>query len=271
MNRPSTFVLTGSASGIGRHLTDTLVRRGSHVLASDVRLDALQAQAEASGWPAEQTRLAKLDVRDPVAWDQVLDEALAAFGHVDVVMNIAGYLHPGYVHQVEPEQVHRHFDINAKGVIFGSRAAAQRMIRQGHGHIINISSMAGLVPVPGLALYSASKYAVRAFSLAVAQELRPHGVSVTVICLDPVETPMLELQKDYREAAITFSASRILTVEDVARVILGPVLTRRPLQVIVPWHRGWLARLVDTFPELATTLYPLFQHRGLDRQANTRR
>ena len=75
------------------------------------------------------------------------------------------------------EDVHRHFDVNVKGVIFGTRAAAARMIPQGHGHVVNIASMAALAPIPGLALYSASKYAVRAFSLAAAEELRAHGVA----------------------------------------------------------------------------------------------
>lgn len=95
------------------------------------------------------------------------------------------------------------------------------MVRQGHGHIVNVASLG---PIPGIALYSASKYAVRSFSLAAAQELRAHGVAVTTVCPDAVKTPMFDHQIAYREAALTFTAPRVLRVEEVSRVILGKVL-----------------------------------------------
>src|SRR5205085_5137897 len=133
---------------------------------------------------------------------------VTTYGRVDVLMNVAGYLLPGYIHETSADQIERHMDINAKGLMLGTQAAARVMVRQGQGHIINIASMAALAPVPGLCCYSASKYAVRAFSLAVAQELRPHGVYVTAVCPDAVQTPMLDLQVDYQEAAMTFSGRR---------------------------------------------------------------
>ncbi len=107
---------------------------------------------------------------------------------------------------------------------------------------------------PGLALYSASKYAVRAFSLAAAEDLRPHGVAVTTVCPDAVKTPMFDHQIGYREAALTFTAPKVLSVEEVSRVILGKVLARRPLIVAIPRWRGWLARLADLFPSTAKIL-----------------
>src|SRR5205823_4569252 len=111
-----------------------------------------------------------------------------------------------------------------------------------HGHIINIASMAALAPIPGISLYSASKYAVRGFSLAAAQELRAHGVYVTVVCPDAVQTPMLDAQLAHDEAAATFSGPRLLTVEEVGRAIIGQGLARRPLEIYLPPSRGWLAR-----------------------------
>jgi len=202
------FVLTGCASGIGRKMADTLLRQGHQVMATDLRLEVLQAEAQALGWPADRVRLQALDVRDGAAWERVLDQAWRDFGQVDVVMNIAGYLKPGYVAEMDAAEIDRHFDINTKGVAFGSRAAARRMVAQGHGHIVNIASIAALMPVPGLAYYSASKFAVRALSIAMAEELKPKNVYVTAVCPDPVQTPMLDLQKDYEAASLTFSAPR---------------------------------------------------------------
>ena len=127
----------------------------------------------------------------------MLDRAEEAWGEIDVVMNIAGVIRPGEIRSIQAEDVDYHFDINVKGLIFGTRAAAQRMIPRGRGHIINVASLASMAPIPGLGLYSASKYAVRGFSLSAAEELRHHGIAVTTVCPDAVDTPMVDKQLDY--------------------------------------------------------------------------
>jgi 3-oxoacyl-[acyl-carrier protein] reductase len=270
MTNTKTFVLTGCASGIGQHLADVLVVQGHRVLATDINLAALEEHARAQGWPTDRVRVRKLDVRDPAAWTQLFQEAVSTFGSVDVLMNVAGYLQPGWVHAAALEEVDRHLDINTKGVIFGTQAAAQLMVQQQRGHIINFGSLAALAAVPGLALYSASKFAVRAFSLAAAYELRPHGVYVTVVCPDAVQTPMLDLQTGYEEAVLTFSAPRLLTVDHIAHVILKRVLPRKPIEIFIPARRGWLARFVDLFPRTSFVLVPLFQRGARARQARLR-
>lgn len=250
----TTFVLTGSASGIGKHLTSVLLRQGHRVIATDVNVDAVDAPERH-----------RLDVRDPEAWERVLDAA----GEVDVLMNIAGCLRPGWVHEVRPEDVHLQLDVNVKGVMFGTRAAARRMAARGRGHILNFASLAALAPIPGLSVYSASKYAVRSFSLAAAQELRPRGVYVTVICPDAVQTPMLEAQKHAPEAAMTFSAPRLLTVRDVEHAVMR-ALAKKPLELFIPRRRGWLARLADLFPRVTLWAGEGLRRRGLQRQAQLR-
>src|SRR5262249_26511003 len=157
------------------------------------------------GFRGERVLLCKLDVRREDDWDRAMDAAATAFGGIDVVLNIAGALRPGYVHELAAQDIDLHLDVNVKGVVLGTRAAARRMIPAHKGHIINFGSLASLVPVPGLSLYSASKFAVRGFSLAAANELARYGIAVTVVLPDAVATPMLDLQVDYDEAAMTFS------------------------------------------------------------------
>lgn len=268
MTRPDRFLITGCASGIGRHLASTLAEHGHRVCATDVDEDALATAA--ADWPAERLRLAKLDVTDPAAWDEVSGAAAAAWEGLDVVMNVAGFLRPAEVRAVTDADVHRHFDVNVKGVVFGTRAAAARMIPQGHGHVVNMASLASLAPIPGIALYSASKYAVRAFSLAAAEELRPHGIAVTAVCPDAVRTPMLALQVDYEEAALTFTAPRFLTVDEISEVILGRVLRKRPLLVSVPRRRALLARFADLFPSTTKLLAAVLRRQGRARQQQFR-
>lgn len=267
---PDRFLITGCASGIGRHLAETLLERGARVVATDIDSDALTAHAEQEGWPEDQVRLQRLDVTDPKDWERVSQHAVETWGRLDVVMNVAGYLRPSAIAEATDEDVHRHFDINVKGVIFGTRTAARRMIPQKQGHIINIASLASLAPIPGIGLYSASKYAVRGFSLAAAEELRPHGIAVSTVCPDAVQTPMLDLQVDYDEAALTFTAPRFLTVEGVGRVVLGRVLKKRPLLVAFPRRRAWLARLADLFPSTASLIANQLQRQGLKRQQEWR-
>jgi 3-oxoacyl-[acyl-carrier protein] reductase len=269
-NAETVFVLTGCASGIGRHMADVLVSRGHKVFATDIDVDALTQHVRSRAWSADRMRACRLDVRDVEGWDEVIRQAVDAFGRLDVLMNIAGYLRPGHVHETSSDEVHRQIDVNAKGVIFGTQAAARYMVRQRHGHIINVGSFSSLAPIPGIAVYCASKYAVRGFSLAAAQELRPFGVYVSLVCPEVVQTPMLDLQKNYSESAVVFSAPRFLSVEDVADVIVYRVLPRKPLEVFVPRARGRLVRLLDFFPRLTGIAWPILRRRGLARQRQVR-
>lgn len=261
------FLVTGAAGGIGAALTALLARRGDNVLATDLGRDALEARARAQAWPAERVRLARLDVADAAAWEVVFDEAELAFGRVDVLYNIAGYLKAGGVRDLDVEDIGRHLNVNARGVILGTRAAARRMAPARRGHIVNIASMAALAPVPGLALYSASKHAARAFSIAAAEELRACGVAVTVVCPDAVATPMLDRQVRDPAAALTFSGGRILSVEEVAAFLAGPTLERRPVEAAFPASRAWLARVANLAPGFAALVRPWLERRGLARQS----
>ena len=166
---------------------------------------------------------------------------------LDRLFNIAAYLKPGYIHETDPQEIDRHIDINVKGLIIGSQLAAKHMVEQGKGHIVNIASLGGIAPIPGIALYSTSKFAVRGFSLALAQELKPLGVKVTVICPDAIQTPMLALQEDYDEAALTFSGPKALSLEDIEKIVFAEVLPNAPIEVTLPWQRGALAKLGGAF------------------------
>ncbi len=194
------MLLTGCASGIGRHLTGALSARGTRLLATDLDEAALGGEAVARRWDPARVALHRLDVRREDDWEAALDAAARVHGSPSTiaVMNIAGYLQPAYVADIATRDVDHHFDVNAKGVVLGTSAAARRMIPARAGHIINIGSLASLAPVPGLSLYCASKFAVRGFTLAAALEpCARHGVAVTLVMPDAVETPMLDKQVDY--------------------------------------------------------------------------
>ncbi len=254
-----TVFLTGAASGIGRALAEALLARGDRVFACDRDSDAL---ATLSG---EALCRETFDVRDPAAWDAALVRCVDRFGPIDVLLNVAGVIRPGFVADISVDDIEFHLDINTRGVILGSRAALPHLRRPG-GHLVNVASLAGIAPVPGLALYSASKFAVRGFTLAIASELEELGLKVSCVCPDAVQTPMLDLQLDHAAAAMTFSGSRVLTVEEVCALILGPVLERAPREVTIPRRRGWLAKLASAFPGVDRGLLAGLRARGERRR-----
>ncbi len=265
------FVITGCASGIGRHLAERAVAAGHAVLATDINLAPLADIAAQGAWPSPRVTIAQLDVRDPVAWQTIVQQAVDAWGRIDVLLNVAGIVLPGNVHEISAEQMVAHLDVNARGAMLGTQAAARQMVKQRSGHIVNIASLAGVAPIPGIAPYTASKFAVRGFSLAVAHELAQHGVNVSCICPDAVETPMLDQEMSHDASALAFSARRILTVEEIGRVVFDRVLVHRPLEVLVPRSRGWLAKLTSALPWTAGWILPSLTRGSRRRQAEYRR
>ena len=256
--------LTGSASGLGLHLTECFIRRGYFVIATDINIEQLLAKAQERLWPAERLSTHKLDVRNGDDWREILDHVKQRWGGVDYLFNIAGVIKPGYLYDVSESDINIHLDINVKGVMLGCRIISEHMLQRSSGHIINIASTAGLAPIPGIGLYSASKFAVRAYTLALAEELRPYQVAVSVVCPDAIETPMLEKQLDFDEAAMTFSGGKTLTVGDLERAVFSQVLPHKPLELCLPLDRSTMAKAANLFPSVTQFVAKQMKRKGLD-------
>jgi 3-oxoacyl-[acyl-carrier protein] reductase len=269
------ILLTGCASGIGRSVARRLFAEGHTVMATDVDEAGLRAASETDGWTDPARVLVRaLDVRDPNAWRAAMGAVVERWGRLDVLMNIAGILVPVWAHEATDQDVDRTLDINAKGMMHGTNAALRHMIPRKQGHIVNVASIGGVVPVPGIALYSASKHASRAYSVAVAQEVRKHNVFVTAICPAVVETPMMDLQIDREEAAFTFSGRRALTVDEVTSAIVDRAMRTKPLEMIldVPWSGQSLAAKVgNALPTLAFWMSGTVAKLGRAEQKRLRR
>jgi 3-oxoacyl-[acyl-carrier protein] reductase len=268
-------LVTGCASGIGRGLAQRLYARGDTVIATDIDEPGLQAAAREGGWTnPDRIVLRRLDVRDPKGWEQMVDEIVTRWGVLDVLVNVAGFLVPVWAKDATTADVDRTFDINAKGLIHGTNAAIRQMVAQKHGHVVNVASVAGLVPVPGLALYSASKHAARAYSIAAGQEVREHGVFVTAICPTVVATPMMDIQIDREEAAFVFSGKRALTVDEVVTAIVERAMVKKPLELVldVPWSgQGAVARAGNIFPGIGLALQKYIRKTGRSNQEKLKR
>lgn len=260
-------IVTGAASGIGRALVAELSRRGHIVHATDIDEKALQRTAEQLCWREPSVLIRRHDVRDAESWQGIVEEAAGCQGGLDLLINVAGVVRPEFIHELSPANISLQLDVNTKGMILGTRAAAEVMIPHRRGHIVNVGSMASLAPVPGLSIYCASKFAIRGFTLAIAQELRQHQIAVTLVCPDAVDTPMVDYQVDFSAAALTFSGSRILKTDEVVRVITDQVLVKKPVEVAFPWDRAIVARLSAYLPKrMLDWLFKGLSSKGLQKQ-----
>lgn len=246
-------------------MAGVLGKAGHRLVLTDIDEAGMRALVIEHGW---QTRddilLQKLDVRDAAGWQALVDMAVDRFGAIDHMLNIAGFLRAGYVHDIDTDVIDKHIDINVKGMMYATRAGARQMVKQQRGHILNVASIAAVCHVPGLATYCASKHAVRGFSLSVAHELRKHHVDVTVFCPDAVETPMLKQQEAHPEAAMTFGGGRGLSLQEVEVAMLR-AMQERPLEVVlqVPGSgRAFGAKLANFFPALTRLAQARMQAQG---------
>jgi 3-oxoacyl-[acyl-carrier protein] reductase len=261
-----TFLLTGCASGIGRHLASCLNKQGARVFATDIDFDTLQQEGATLGWNTDRIQVRLLDVRDPAQWERIVAEVVQRWGRLDVLINIAGVSLNAAIHQASVERINLHIDVNTKGTLFGCRFASAQMVEQGGGHIINFASLSSFVPTPYMSLYNASKFAVRGFSHAIAEELAPHKVYVSAVCPDAIDTPMLQHEALEPDAALNFAGSRIYTVEDIERLIFRRVLPRRPREVLLAGFLTPLTRLIVAYPGITRPLIPIFRRKGAKRQ-----
>ena len=232
---------------------------GHRVMATDVAAPDVQA-----------TVVRRLDVTSHDAWHSAVESVIRRWGGLDVLMNLAGIAKAGQFVDLDPSEIDRHFAVNVTGPMHGVHAAVPHMLERGSGHIVNVGSLAAVAPVPGIALYSSTKFALRGFTLALAAELRGSGVAVTAVHPDLVDTPMIAEQVDQPEAAYSFSGPRMLTADEVAEVLAVNVLTRRPLEMFLPPGRGLMCRTVGAFPSVTTALEPILRRRGLAAQAEAR-
>lgn len=186
-----TAVVTGAGSGIGRSLALLLAARGASLHLADLRGPAAEAVAELVRAEGGTAHAHTVDVADPAAVEALADAAFAG-GPVDLLFNNAGIGLAGDVVDTELADWKRLLDVNLMGVVHGLRSFLPRLTAQASPvHVVNTASMAGLVAVPGLAAYSATKHAVVGLTEALALELRHTNVRVSALCPGVIATDIV--------------------------------------------------------------------------------
>jgi len=183
--------VTGAGGGIGRAIARALARQGTRLALSDVDVGALAhvvRDIEAEGGRVQTFRL---DVRDAPAFVELNGTIERELGPLDVLVNNAGILRRGRFADVPPADGHDEIAVNLQGTVNGMRAVMPRMLERGQGQIVNIASLAGRIPMPYAALYSASKHALIGLTDATRAEYQGSGLTFSLVLPGYVDTPLI--------------------------------------------------------------------------------
>ena len=254
-----TVIITGGSEGVGAATAHKFADAGANLLLvarGRENLDKIAAELR----PGTRVQTVAMDVSDADACVSLFETVQQEFGAVHVLINNAGYHERGHVQQVAAVDLGRMIDVNQKAPIMLCRLAIPAMLNTVEGAaIINVASLAGRVPVRGAATYSASKFGLRAFTFALAEELRDTNIKLAVVSPGPIDTGFIMSNIDIVED-ITFSQP-MSTSAAVADEIMKLCVNNKRERSMPPISGG-LTTLSYLFPWLGRKLQPLLDRRG---------
>jgi NAD(P)-dependent dehydrogenase (short-subunit alcohol dehydrogenase family) len=232
-------IVTGGASGIGQALCEELARRGAAIVVADINFDLAAQVASAIAAQGGRVESAEVDVADAKQLEKLVEQTVARHGRLDYFFNNAAIGVVGELRDLVPEHWRRLMDVNLLGVVYGTMAAYTVMVRQGSGHIVNVASVAGLMPSPVLTPYATSKWAVVGFSTSLRVEASSLGVKVSVACPSMVRTNFPDgtayVNVNKEEYLKRLPWRLMMEPGDAARAILRGVARNQAI-IICPWH-----------------------------------
>lgn len=253
-----TVVITGGSEGVGAATARAFARAGANLLIAARTRKNLEKIAEELR-AVTRVEIMAMDVVDADACANLLRKAQFEFGSVHVLVNNAGYHERGVVENVAASALGLMIDVNLKAPIILSRLALPLMREAGEGAIINVASLAGRTPVPGAATYSASKFGMRAFTFALAEELRDSPIKVAAVSPGPIDTGFIMSNID-NVTDLTFSQP-LSTADDVAREILKLCVNDKRERSMPPLS-GLLTTLTYLWPGIGRFVRPLLESKG---------
>jgi len=214
-------VITGASSGLGEATARLLSAQDASVVLGARRIDRLRVLADELSRRGGKALAVPTDVIQCDQVKRLVDAAVQTYGRIDVMINNAGLMPQALLERLKIDEWNRMIDVNIKGVLYGIAAALPHMKRQKAGHFINVSSVAGHRVGPGFAVYAATKYAVRALSEGLRQEVKPYNIRTTVISPGAVATELPNTVTDPQaaERIRKFYAEVAIPAESFARAV----------------------------------------------------
>lgn len=232
-------VITGASSGLGEATARLLSAEGASVVLGARREERLQALAKELTSSGGKALAVTTDVTRCDQVKSLVDAGVQKFGRIDVIINNAGLMPQSAIERLKIDEWDRMIDVNIKGVLYGIAAALPHMQQQKTGHIINVSSVAGHKVRPGATVYAATKFAVRAISEGLRQEVKPYNIRTTIISPGAVATELpnsvtdpdtaARINKFYEDVAIpadSFARAVVFAMSQPEDVDVNEILFR---------------------------------------------
>lgn len=256
-------ILTGASSGIGWEAACLFAEQGANVAIAARSVDKLgELEKELKGYGIKVLKV-QTDVSKVTDCKKLIKEAVDKLGSIDILVNNAGVTYRGEVRDVELKDLEQMIEINLKAPIRLTKLALPHILKSGTARIINVASILGIIPIPTEAVYSATKFALRGFSYALAQELEGTNVRVCLICPGPVETPMILDEMD-KIHDLVYSPP-VSTPKEIAELIVNSAIDGK-MERIKPIHTGILSKIGFLLPPLRKLVQPLMEKQGARRK-----
>ena len=256
-------LITGASSGFGENAARLFAKEGCRVVLSARRLDRLQSIAAEIQAQGGEALAIQVDVGERADIDRMVETVLERYGRIDILFNNAGFGGVNWFENLNPE---RHIEtmirVNLVGTILVTHAVLPDMFKRRAGHIINMSSVAGLIASPLITTYSASKYGVRAFTDALRREVSPFGIKVSGIYPGPAATEFgKHLERTTAREQANRSMGGRMTSDYVARCVVA--IAKRPRRsLVIPWWFRILTTFETLFPVAADWIFYFFTKRN---------
>ena len=257
------IIVTGASSGIGEHTAKLFAERGANVAIAARIIDKLkQLKTEIAGNGTKiieiQTDVSKLtDCRN------LIKQTADSLGSIDIMVNNAGFTSQGNFEDVDIKDLDQIIEVNFKAPIRLTKLALPYIKKSPQGRIINVASILGIIPLPSEAVYSATKFALRGFSYALAEELENTNVKVCLICPGPVDTPFI-MENIEKLNDLVFSPP-VSTPEEIAKLIIKSAEDGK-IERIKPVHTGILAKIGFLLPPVKKLVLPIMKKQGKERK-----
>lgn len=239
----STALVTGASSGIGAELARGLAQRGADIVAVGRRAEALHAVAEDIRSRGGRVRIVPFDLSEEGSGYRLVKQLAVSGVGIDTVVNCAGAGLTRTFSDSSEEDITQQLRVNINATVELSRALLPQLLQSGQGALVNVASLTAYLPVPGMAVYSASKSFVVRFTEALAYELRGHSLTVMALSPGPTATDF------YRRSGTVQSGVRFQTPAQVAATAFHALERRSPpVSVISGTRNRWTRRLVEALP-----------------------
>jgi NADP-dependent 3-hydroxy acid dehydrogenase YdfG len=256
-------LITGASSGFGEDAARQFAREGCKVVLAARRLDRLQALVAEIQNEGGEALAVPVDVSQPAEIEVMVQTTLDLYGKIDILFNNAGYGSMDWFEKLDPERgIETIIQVNLTGTMLVTRAVLPHMLEHRTGHIINMSSVAGLIAVPLITTYAAGKYGVRAFTDALRREVAPLGIKVSGIYPGPAST---EFGKKLGRTKSRDTVKRLkyphLSSEYVASRVVG--IAKRPVRsLVIPWYFRIITGFDTLFPVVVDWILYAFSKRN---------